>query len=98
MRDGDRTGVGERLPSAHPVATSARGTDRRAGFVVEGAEQGAQLCVVLRFRWWNEGFMSMFSRFWEGSLFLFLGRWYRGWEEKAPQPMEFELCSLHDTP
>ena len=24
--------------------------------------------------------------------FFFLGRWYRGWEEKAPRSMEFELC------
>jgi hypothetical protein len=30
--------------------------------------------------------------------FFFLGRWYREWEEKAPQPMEFELCSLHVEP
>jgi hypothetical protein len=26
---------------------------------------------------------------------LFLRGWYRGWEEKAPRPMEFDLCSLH---
>ena len=26
---------------------------------------------------------------------LFLGRWYREWEEKAPRPMEFGLGSLH---
>ncbi len=29
---------------------------------------------------------------------LFLTRWYREWEEKAPRPMEFELCSLHVAP
>ena len=34
--------------------------------------------------------------FWKESLFLFLGRWYRGWEEKAPRTMKFELCSLDD--
>ena len=50
------------MPSAHPVATSARGTDRRAGFVAEGAEQGAQSNVVFRFRWWKEDFMSMLNR------------------------------------
>ena len=31
-------------------------------------------------------------------MFLFLGRWYRGWEEKAPRSMKFELCSLHVAP
>ena len=31
-------------------------------------------------------------------MFLFLGRWYRGWEEKTPRSMQFELCSLHDAP
>ena len=31
-------------------------------------------------------------------MFLFLGRWYRGWEEKAPRSMKFELCSLYDAP
>jgi hypothetical protein len=60
--DGVRTGVSERLPSAHPVATSARGTDRRADFVAEGAEQDAQSRVVFRLRWWKEGFMSMLNR------------------------------------
>ena len=44
----------------------------------------------------DEGVCSV--GFWEESLFLFLGRWYRGWEEKAPRPMKFELCSLHDAP
>jgi hypothetical protein len=51
VRDGTRTGVSERLPSTHPVTTSARGTNRRVGVVTEGAEQGAWSCVVLRFRW-----------------------------------------------
>jgi len=41
-----------------PVATSVRGTDRRAGIVVVGAEQGAQSRVVFRLRWWKEGFMN----------------------------------------
>ncbi len=60
--DGARTGVSERLPSAHPAATSARGTDRRVGFVVEGVKQGAQSRVVFRLRWWKEGFMIMIIR------------------------------------
>ncbi len=122
MWDGSRTGVSERLPSGHPVATSARGTDRRAGFVTEGSYQGAQSRVVFRLRWWKEGFVSMLNRnfarhllprlfrgalgnegvcsvgFWEETLVLFLGRWYREWEEKMPWPMEFELCSLHVAP
>ena len=59
MLDGSRTGVSERLSSAHPVVTSARGTDRRAGFETEGVEEGAQSRVVLRFRWWKEDFMGM---------------------------------------
>ena len=62
MRDGSRTGVGERLPSVHPVATSVRGTDRRTGFVAEGAEQGAQSRVVFRLRWWKEDFVNMLNR------------------------------------
>jgi hypothetical protein len=33
--------------------------------------------------------------FWEETLVLFWGRWYREWEEKVPRPREFELCSLH---
>ena len=44
----------------------------------------------------DEGVCSV--GFWEESLFLFLGRWYRGWQEKAPWSMKFELCSLHDAP
>ena len=36
--------------------------------------------------------------FWEESLFLFLGRWYRGWEKKESWTKKFKLCSLHDTP
>jgi hypothetical protein len=43
----------------------------------------------------NEGVCSV--GFWEDTLVLFLGRWYREWEEKAPRSMEFELCSLHVT-
>jgi hypothetical protein len=39
--------------------------DRRVGFVAKGAEEGAQSCVVLQFRWWEEGFAdySMYSTF-----------------------------------
>jgi hypothetical protein len=44
----------------------------------------------------NEGVCSV--GFWEGTLVLFLGRWYREWEEKAPRSMEFQLCSLHVSP
>ena len=44
----------------------------------------------------NEGVCSV--GFWEGTLVLFLGRWYREWQEKAPRTMEFELCSLHVSP
>jgi hypothetical protein len=44
----------------------------------------------------NEGVCSV--GFLEETLFLFLGRWYREWEEKASRSMEFELCSLHVTP
>jgi hypothetical protein len=62
VRDGTRTGVSERLPSAHPVVTSALGTDRRAVFVVEGVEQGVQSRVVFHLRWWKEDFMNMFNR------------------------------------
>jgi hypothetical protein len=50
--------------------------------------------------WGSEGVCRLLPEsvgFWEESLFLFLGRWYRGWEEKAPRSMKFELCSLHDT-
>ncbi len=55
------------MPSAHPVATSARGTDPRADVVVEEVEQtcivlAEQMCVVLRLRWWKEDFMSMLNR------------------------------------
>ncbi len=35
--------------------------DRRVGFVAKGAEEGAQSCVVLRFRWWEEGFMVILN-------------------------------------
>ena len=64
---GTRTGVSERFPSAHPMATSACGTDRRAGFVAEEVEQtcvvrAAQMCFVLRLRCWKEGFMNMLNR------------------------------------
>ena len=41
----------------------------------------------------NEGVCSV--GFWEGTLVLFLGRWYREWEEKAPRPMQFGLGSLN---
>ncbi len=58
MRDGARNGVSERLPSAHPVETSVHGTDRRDDVVTEGDEEGARICVVLRLRWWKEGFMD----------------------------------------
>ena len=44
----------------------------------------------------DEGVCSV--GFWEESLFLFLGRWYRGLEEKTPRTMKFELCSLHVAP
>ena len=33
--------------------------------------------------------------FWEETSVLFLGRWYREWEEKSLRSMEFKLCSLH---
>ena len=56
------TGVSERLPSTHPVTTSGHGTDRRAGFVAEGSEQGTKSLVVFRLRWWKEGFISMINR------------------------------------
>ena len=56
------------------MATSARGTDRRAGVVTEEVEQtcvvrAAQMCVVLRLRSWKEVFMSMLgalSEVWVG--------------------------------
>ena len=41
----------------------------------------------------DEGVCSV--GFWEETFVLFLGRWYREWEEKAPRPMEFGLGSLH---
>jgi len=56
------TGVSEWLPSTNPVATSADRTDRRAGFVKEGSDQDAQLCVVLRLRRGKEGFMNILNR------------------------------------
>ncbi len=43
----------------------------------------------------DEGVCSV--GFWEETLVLFLGRWYREWEEKTPRPMEFGLGSLHVT-
>ena len=45
---------------------------------------------------WGRGGLQ--CRILGGVIVSFLGRWYRGWEEKAPRPMKFELCSLHDAP
>jgi hypothetical protein len=102
-------GVSERLPSAHPAATSTRcvWTKVHAGVVVICSDQP----VLDRFVVFDFG---VFSRVCSGVLwgmresavsdsgrghwFFFLGRWYRKYEEKASRPMEFELCSLHVAP
>ena len=66
VRDGTRTGVGERLPSAHPATTSTRcvWTQVHAGVVVICSDQPVcDRCVVFDFvARWKEGFMNMFSR------------------------------------
>ena len=56
---------------------------------------GVFSCVCSGVLWGRGGLQC---RILGGVIVSFLGRWYRGWEEKAPRPMKFELCSLHDAP
>ena len=66
-------------------------------YIYAASDDGGLLPCLFRGALGNEGVYSV--GFWEGTLVLFLGRWYREWEEKAPRTMEFELCfrlcSLH---
>ena len=65
-RDGDRTGVIERLPSTHPTATSARcvWTQVHGGVVSICSDQPVfDRCVVVGFvERWKEDFVNMINR------------------------------------
>jgi hypothetical protein len=65
-------------------------------YICAASDDGGLLPRLFRGALGNEGVYSV--GFWEGTLVLFLGRWYREWEEKVTRPMEFELCSLHVAP
>jgi hypothetical protein len=65
-------------------------------YICATSDDGGLLPRLFRGTLGNEGVCSV--GFWEGTLVLFLGRWYREWEEKMTSPMEFELCSLHVSP
>jgi hypothetical protein len=62
-------------------------------YIFSASDDGGLLPRLFRGALGNEGVYSV--GFWEGTLVLFLGRWYREWEVKAPWPMEFGLGSLH---
>jgi hypothetical protein len=66
VRDGDRTGVSERCPSAHPTTTSVRcvWTQVHTGVVAIYSDQPvSDRCVVFGFvARWKEDFVSMFNR------------------------------------
>ena len=86
--DGPRTGVSDRLPSSHPVTTSAHETVRRGdccGFVSEGDEQDTQLWVVLRFRRWS----------YESSCGKKL-TYYNGWSEGYLGGVEGRRCRCYE--
>jgi hypothetical protein len=62
-------------------------------YICADSDDGGLLTRLFRGALGNEGVCSV--GFWEGTLALFIGRWYWEWEEKAPRPMEFGLGSLH---
>jgi hypothetical protein len=65
-------------------------------YICAASDDGGLLPRLFRGALGNEGVCSV--GFWEGTLVLFLGRWYRELQEKASRSMEFELCSLHVAP
>ncbi len=67
--------------------------DHDQPYICVASDDGGLLPRLFRGALGNEGVCSV--GFWEGTLVLFLGRWYREWEEKAPWHMEFGLGSLH---
>ncbi len=99
VRHGTRTGVSERLLSTHQVLVQLRHTVERGlcehdqPSICATSDDGGFLPRLFRVDLGNEGVCSV--GFWDGTMVIFWGGWYREWEEKSPRSMEFGLCSLH---